>query len=175
MTVGHGKIIRAPGSRQEVQALGWGIRMQAPPTSKEAWSVKVSGPAPYSHCTLWEASKPCLVSTLDPGPKGRKVHSGETCFDVCFSKADFSPPGKSSFLWDPSTALLGEVQRRGCRERIHRLYGQGRKEAVQGGALTLQWRPHRGRSPGFHMKCDRAHLLQKALRVGDLLHSVGLS
>lgn len=92
MTVGHGKIIRAPGSRQEVQALGWGIRMQAPPTSKEARSVKVSGPAPYSHCTLWEASKPCLVLTLDPGPKGRKVHSGETCFDICFSKADFSPP-----------------------------------------------------------------------------------
>lgn len=109
-------IIRAPGSRQEAQALGRGTRVQAPPTSKEDRSVEVSGSAPYSHRTLWEASKPSLVSTLDPAPKGRKVHSGETCSDVGFSKADFSPPGKSSFLRDPSTALLGEVQRRGDAE-----------------------------------------------------------
>lgn len=131
MAVGHRMIIRAPGSRQEAQALGRGPRVQAPPTSKEDGSVEVSGSAPYSHRTLWEASKPSLVSTLDPAPKGRKVHSGETCSDICFSQADFSPPGKSSFLRDPSTALLVEVQRRGgCRERIHRihrLYGQGRK------------------------------------------------
>lgn len=154
MTVGHGKIIRAPSSRQEVQALGWGIRMQAPPTSKEARSVKVSGPAPYSHCTLWEASKSCLVLTLDPGPKGRKVPSGETCFDICFSKADFShTPPPSSREEQLPLGPINRCPRGGAEEGMQRADSSsvwtGQEGGSAGRGLTLQWRPHRGWSPMF--------------------------
>lgn len=77
-----------PGKLPLLKKPVWSSTSQAPSTSTEDPVCENLWVHPLATTpALWKASKPFLDWTLDPRPKGRKVHSY-----VYFSKSDFSYP-----------------------------------------------------------------------------------